>query len=92
MGFNAQMLDKTGLEIVDELKKIAGAEEEAEESDAPASTYNAPLLESTGQAILAQLKEIAKGGGILPAFDPSDDDGKVLTISDGAAAWVTPAS
>ena len=71
--------NKTGKAIVD---AITG--EEPEESSAPVSKINAPMSEATAQALLAAIQGMNK----IPAFDPADDKGKVLTISnDGEIVW-----
>lgn len=46
------------------------------------------MSEATAQALLEAIQNMNK----IPAFDSTDDKGKVLTInSDGEIAWVTPA-
>lgn len=77
------MLDETGKALV---AVITG--EEPEESTGPVSKINAPMSEATAQALLEAIQNMNR----IPAFDPTDDKGKVLTINtDGKIAWVTPA-
>lgn len=80
---NSPMLDETGKAIV---AAITG--EEPSESVTPVSQIKAPMSEATAQALLEAIQNMNK----IPAFDPTDDKGKVLTInSDGEIAWITPA-
>ena len=80
---NSPMLDETGKAIV---AAITG--EEPSESATPVSQIKAPMSEATAQALLEAIQNMNK----IPAFDSTDDKGKVLTInSDGEIAWVTPA-
>lgn len=80
---NSPMLDETGKAIV---AAITG--EEPSESATPVSKIKAPMSEATAQALLEAIQNMNK----IPAFDPTDDKGKVLTInSDGEIAWATPA-
>ena len=80
---NSPMLDETGKAIV-----LAITGEEAEESSTPVSLIKAPMSEATAQALLTAIQNMNK----IPAFDSTDDKGKVLTINtDGEIAWVTPA-
>lgn len=77
------MLDETGKAIV---AAITG--EEPVESATPVSQIKAPMSEATAQALLEAIQNMNK----IPAFDSTDDKGKVLTINtDGEIAWVTPA-
>ena len=77
------MLDETGKAIV---AAITG--EEPAESATPVSQIKAPMSEATAQALLEAIQNMNK----IPAFDSTDDKGKVLTINtDGKIAWVTPA-
>ena len=46
------------------------------------------MSEATAQALLSALETVGK----IPEFDPTEDEGKVLTISNGEIAWVAPAS
>ena len=80
---NPPMMDETGKAIV---AAITG--EEPSESATPVSQIKAPMSEATAQALLEAIQNMNK----IPAFDSTDDKGKVLTInSDGEIAWVTPA-
>lgn len=80
---NSPMLDETGKAIV---AAITG--EEPSESATPVSQIKAPMSEATAQALLEAIQNMNK----IPAFDSTDDKGKVLTINtDGKIAWVTPA-
>ena len=80
---NSPMLDETGKAIV---AAITG--EEPTESATPVSQIKAPMSEATAQALLEAIQNMNK----IPAFDSTDDKGKVLTINtDGEIAWVTPA-
>lgn len=80
---NPPMMDETGKAIV---AVITG--EEPEESTGPVSKINAPMSEATAQALLEAIQNMNR----IPAFDPTDDKGKVLTINtDGKIAWITPA-
>lgn len=79
---NSPMLDETGKAIV---AAITG--EEPSESAAPVSQIKAPMSEATAQALLEAIQNMNK----IPAFDPTDDAGKVLTVSNsGIPVWVTP--
>lgn len=76
---NPPLLDKTGKEI---LAALTG-----EEVQPSASQINAPISDATGNAILEAIQNMNK----IPAFDPTDDKGKVLTISnDGEMVWAAP--
>lgn len=76
------MLDETGKAIV---AAITG--EEPAESATPASQIKAPMSDATAQALLEAIQNMNK----IPAFDPNDDKGKVLSISnDGEMVWATP--
>lgn len=80
---NSPMLDETGKAIV---AAITG--EEPSESATPVSQIKAPMSEATAQALLEAIQNMNK----IPAFDPTDDKGKVLTInSDGEIDWAAPA-
>lgn len=80
---NPPMMDETGKAIV-----AALTGKEPEESSGPVSLIKAPMSEATAQALLEAIQNMNR----IPAFDPTDDKGKVLTINtDGKIAWVTPA-
>lgn len=74
---NPPLLDETGKAILAELT----GEEEAESTG---SLIRPPMSDATGKAILEAIQSMNK----IPAFDPTDDKGKVLTISnDGEIVW-----
>ena len=78
---NSPLLDETGKAILAELT----GEEETERTG---SLIRPPMSDATGKAILAAIQAMNK----IPAFDPTDDKGKVLTISnDGEIVWEAPA-
>lgn len=80
---NPPMMDETGKAIV-----AALTGKEPEESSGPVSLIKATMSEATAQALLEAIQNMNR----IPAFDPTDDKGKVLTINtDGKIAWVTPA-
>lgn len=59
-----------------------------------ATEYELPKLEAgdDGKVLTANNKKWTKADPIkeLPAFDPVEDEGKILGIKDGVLAWVNP--